>query len=87
MSIKVIRAAKISKIGGNSNSFYNMLDYIPADVRKALSSKQIAVIIDRLWDACGASKAIAARESLENGFVWDAKNNRAVDLREGSVQH
>jgi len=78
--IKIARAKTLSVIGDCHESFNAMLDYVPRGVLKTLPAKRLAEMIDALWLACGTSKAIAAREAIQNGFVWDARNDRAVDL-------
>lgn len=78
--IKINRARKLSTIGNLPNTFAAMLIYVPADNITALTSRQLASQIDTLWRACGTSKAIAAREAIENGFVWDERNNCSRDI-------
>ncbi|NBN63087.1 hypothetical protein [Pannonibacter tanglangensis] len=80
MSIKITRAAKLSRIGDTPRSFAAMAQYLPDSVIKSLTSVQLAEMIDALWTCAGDAKAIAAREAIEAGCVWDAKRNMSRDL-------
>lgn len=79
--IKINRAVKMARIGAYPNSASAMINHIPDTVISALPARLIAAQIDALWDACQASKAIADREAIQNGFVWDSPRNLAVELR------
>ena len=78
--IKIKRALKKSKIGTCPGSAHAMLAYIPQSIMDQATSSAVAEMLDALWLACGTSKAIAEREAIQNGFVWDAPNNRARDI-------
>lgn len=78
--IKVHRASKISKIGACRLSFAAMIARIPADVAAALTSRQIAFMVDAMWDACQEAKCFSEAECIAQGAVWDAKNKRFHDL-------
>lgn len=78
--IKIARAKALSTIGDCHNSFDAMLAYIPAGVLKTLPAKRLAQMVDGLWLACGATRAIAARDAIEDGFVWDERAQRAINL-------
>jgi hypothetical protein len=80
MSIKYRRAKALSAIGNLPGSFDAMWGHIPAEVRKALTSRQIASMIDGLWQCANASKAEAEREAVRNGFVWNEANGKIVAL-------
>lgn len=77
---KVNRALRLSSIGRYGASASAMLQTIPDEVIAALSARHIASILDANWGLAQMSKAIASREIIENGFVWDTRKNRAVDL-------
>ena len=80
MTIKFTRAATLSKIGSTPRSFEDMAAYLPDSVIKSLTSTQLAEMIDALWTCAGDAKAIAAREAIEAGCVWDAKRGTSRDL-------
>lgn len=79
-SIKIKRALKLSTIGSCSGSAIAMLDAIPQSVVAALTSAQLADLIDANWRLAGASKAIAERDAVAEGAVWDARNQRHIPL-------
>lgn len=62
---KIRRALEIAEIGARPNSAAAMLGYIPPEVVEKLSSALLATMIDNLWGACVASKAVAARQFYE----------------------
>jgi hypothetical protein len=78
--IKYRRAKAHSAIGNLPGSFDAMWGHIPADVRKALTSREIAAMIDGLWQCANESKAEAEREVVWNGFVWNEANGKTVAL-------
>ena len=80
MQTKYNRAKTMSKIGDNHGSFDAMWAHIPATVVEALTSRQLAAMVDGLWDCAGLSKKLACVEAIENGFVWDHNRNVARDL-------
>ncbi len=72
-SIKVNRALKLSKIGDCPQSASAMLDALPASAISALTGAQIAEMLDAMWDMAQRSKAIAEREAVAEGAIWDAR--------------
>ncbi len=79
--IKINRALLKAKIGSYPSSASAMLDYVPLSVRDTLTSSQLAEMLDALWEACQAAKAIANREVVSDGAVWNARNEQFVELR------
>ena len=70
--------ARVSNIGGkwgvecvHPASASSMLRAIPAEAVNALPARLIAQMIDANWRLASASKAIAARDALTEGGVWD----------------
>ena len=80
-TIKIKRALRLSTIGSCHYSAMAMLDAIPETVVAALTSAQIAELIDANWRLAQASKAIAEREIVAEGAVWDARTERMIELR------
>ncbi len=80
MSIKTNRAMKIATTGRYPRSFAAMLDAIPESVVEALNARLIAELIDANWRLAGCSKRIAEHEAVANGFVWDHRRGRAMNL-------
>lgn len=66
-SIKINRALKLSTIGDCGGSADDMLRMIPAATVARLRSRELAELLDAMWTACSASKAIAAREIIDEG--------------------
>lgn len=79
-AIKVNRAVRLASIGRYPASAAAMLSAIPDCLIVGLTARQIAVTMDANWDLAQASKALAAREIIENGFVWDARHGISRDL-------
>ena len=79
-TIKINRAVKLAAIGRNPGPCADMLVMIPLSVRDALTARRLADMLDALWHACSASKAIAAAEACQNGAVWDASVGRLRDV-------
>jgi hypothetical protein len=82
MSIKYLRARKMSVIGSCPGSFDAMWAAIPAPARAQLSGHQMAALVDGLWQLASASKRLADIETISNGFVWDYNQSHVRDLRE-----
>lgn len=80
MSIKINRAAKHSKVGAWPATFTSLLAYIPPTLLDAMTSRQIGLAIDALYDCAQKSKEIAGRETIDEGVVWDADRNRLIKL-------
>lgn len=79
-AIKINRAQALSTTGRYSASFAAMLEAIPLPVVVALTSRQLAALIDANWRLADASKAIATREICDDGFVWDTRRNCSREL-------
>lgn len=71
--IKINRARHLSTTGRYPASFDAMLAAIPAPVVTGLTAKALAALIDAQWIACQDAKAIAEREAIDAGAVWDAR--------------
>ena len=78
--IKINRARKLSKIGNNYGSFDAMLAAVPAGVIAALSSAQLATLIDANWSLAQASKGIAERDACAEGAIWDARRGTLREI-------
>jgi hypothetical protein len=81
MSIKITRAIRKSHIADCPSSVMAMVDVVPMSVVGALSSAQLADLIDGLWRVCQTSKSIAEREAIDAGAVWCSRRNRFLELR------
>lgn len=81
-SIKVNRALRLSTIGAHPLSTDAMLAHIPPSIIETATARAIADLLDSLWRACQASKAIASRDACSEGAIWDA---RRQTLRETAV--
>lgn len=72
-SIKITRALRKAIIGDCHESASAMLAAIPDSVIAALSSSQLAEMLDAAWRLSCTAKAIAEREAIANGGVWDER--------------
>jgi hypothetical protein len=77
--IKINGALTLANVGRFPGSADAMLERIPEAVATALTSKQLAHLLDALWDACQEAKGLAARDACSEGVVWDARRG---ELRE-----
>lgn len=57
-----------------------MLDAIPAEVVAALTSRQLAALLDAMWQTACASKALANREAIAEGAIWDARRGQMREI-------
>jgi ABC-type transporter Mla MlaB component len=80
MSIKISRALRKSAIGSCHRSSFAMLDAIPVEVVTKCDSSTLALLLDAMWSACQASKAIAASDIINEGAVWEARHQRLVEI-------
>ena len=78
--IKVKRAFAKASIGTCPGSAADMLAAIPQSTISALTSTQLAELIDAMWAACQRSKALHAREVIAEGSVWDARRECLLEL-------
>lgn len=76
--IKINRAFAKSSIGAYPSSREAMLDYIPAGVIAALTSAQLADMLDAMWRACQDAKRIAAQDAVADGAIWDGQRMREI---------
>ena len=80
MQIKIKRARKLCSTGKYPDSFAAMLALVPCDVQAALTSHELAAMIDVLWAACERSKAIAERAACSHGYIWDSRRQVMGDI-------
>ncbi|MBX3482563.1 hypothetical protein [Phenylobacterium sp.] len=79
-SIKINRALRQAEIGHFPGSAEHMLSYVPDVLRSALTSDELAIALDMLWTACLASKALAERDAIAEGAIWDAEAQRLREI-------
>jgi hypothetical protein len=79
-TIKINRALRASAIGGCPASAAAMLAAIPQSVLATASSRQIAELIDANWSLAQEAKALAERASIDQGAIWDARQQRLRDI-------
>lgn len=79
-TIKINRARKIATTGKYPTSFAAMLDCIPSRLIERLTAREIADMIDVLWNASEKAKAIQDAAIVAEGAVWDAKSQRMIEL-------
>ena len=74
--IKVNRALSLSQVGKYPSSASAMLRAVPDSVLAKVTSRELADLLDAMWDLSAASKAIADAETISEGGVWDNKELR-----------
>jgi hypothetical protein len=79
-AIKINRARKLSPWGDYDATFGAMIDAIPASTIAALPAAEIAKLVDAMVGLTSRTKAIAERDAIANGFVWDARENRSREI-------
>ena len=65
MTSKTNRALKLSKVGRYYGTAHAMLNRIPDSVVSALTSAQLADLLDAMWSTCEDTKRIADRETID----------------------
>lgn len=75
-TIKIKRALRLSTIGANHASANAMLDFVPAAIIETLPARKLAEMLDAMWQLAGNSKAVAARDAIKEGGVWDDRASR-----------
>jgi len=78
--VKYDRATAKAAVGKFPGSRDAMWAAIPVDVIGALTSTQLAHLLDAMWGACQEAKRIAEAEVVSNGAVWDARHQRLREL-------
>jgi hypothetical protein len=78
--IKINRALRLADVGRFPGSAWAMLDHVPASVVAALTARQLAAMLDGLWDACREAKGIATSEACADGVVWDVKRQALREI-------
>lgn len=77
--IKVNRALRLSQIGSNPGSASAMLAAIPSEVIQDLPARLVAQLIDANWRLAQNSKALALRDALQEGVIWDGARSREIE--------
>lgn len=78
--IKINRARNLAEIGKHPRSFNSMLNIIPKETIESISAKNLAVLIDSVWNGCQQSKLIQEIEICDQGYIWDSRQNKMRDL-------
>ena len=75
-SIRVKRAIALSILYDVPSSAAAMVRAIPEDVVSSISARLLAQVIDANWRLAQEAKAIAARDAVREGIIWDADQQR-----------
>jgi hypothetical protein len=78
--IKINRAVARAAVGRFPGSVDAMLERIPHAVAEALTSTQLALLLDAMWDACQEAKGQRDIENISNGCIWDASRQAMRDI-------
>jgi hypothetical protein len=79
-AVKYNRAMSKSAVGRYPASASAMLERVPEGVALALTSTQLAAMLDAMWGACQEAKGIAARDAIAEGAIWDARSQRLREI-------
>ena len=77
---KIRRAQRSACVGGYPGTAAAMLDAVPPEIVKALTGKQVGILLDAMSVLSNKSKAIAEAEACGNGFIWDEVNQQLRDI-------
>jgi hypothetical protein len=80
-STKVIRALSKAKVGGYPRTSAAILNHIPASAVSALTSTQLAELLDGMAALAKASKATAEAEVLQEGAIYDPNQMALVEIK------
>ena len=70
-STKILRALGKAKVGSFPRTSTAMLDHVPASAVSALTSTQLAELLDGMHALAQASKAITESDVLAEGAIFD----------------
>lgn len=71
--VKIARAKQLATIGPCHASFEAVIDAVPEATIAAISSRALAELADAIWRSWGETKAIAERDAIAEGGIWDAR--------------
>jgi len=79
---KIATALKTAKIGDCVHTALHLLEVaaLPDDIMSGLTGKQIGAMIDGLWRVAQNSKAVATREAIDEGAIWDHKRQALREI-------
>lgn len=81
MSIKLSRARRLCDTGRYPATYDVLLDHVPDALIDRLTAAEIAEMIDAMYRCSARAKALAARDAIDEGCVWDARRQRLVELQ------
>jgi len=77
---KTSRTMAQAAVGRFPASREAMMDRIPLEVRRTLPAQELAALLDAVWGACQEAKAIATREAIADGCLWDHRRARLIEI-------
>ncbi|WP_289009848.1 hypothetical protein [uncultured Thermomonospora sp.] len=79
-TIKIDRAIKLSRVGGYPRTCAAVLEAIPWSTINALTGRQLAELMDAIWELWQRTKRIHERDIINEGAVWDEASGRLIEL-------
>ena len=73
--IKINRAHRLADVGRYGQTAAAMAKHLPPSLIERLTGAELADVMDALRACSLEGQAIAQREALENGFVWDRRTD------------
>ena len=78
--IKIAKARKKSSIGSGPMTWRVHLEAVPRSVVARLTSTELAELIDAMRSLTQATKAFHEREIVDEGAIWDARQQRLREI-------
>jgi len=78
--IKIEKGRKKSSIGSGPMTWRVHLDAVPPSVVGRLTSTELAELIDSMRGLTEATKAFHEREIVDEGAIWDARQQRLREI-------
>jgi queuine/archaeosine tRNA-ribosyltransferase len=78
--IKINRATRLADVGRYPSTCSAMMRHLPAELFKRATAAEIAMAMHALWAACRESKSIAIRDAIDEGAIWDARQQRMREI-------
>jgi hypothetical protein len=79
-AIKRERARRLCPVGRYPETYAALSAHLPDRLLDRLTARDLADVIEAFARVSGTAKALADREAVANGCVWDARAGRLVEI-------
>jgi len=78
--IKINRAVQLADVGRHPSTCAAMMRHLPHALIARATAREIAMALDAMWAAAREAKILADRDTIAEGAVWDARQQRMREL-------